>query len=309
MCKATSYYINSIKNANGPSIFGARLKNGLAKLGWQWKRFTPDISFIFSYGFFRPFCKNILRLDGLYFDSQNTVGDSSMLNNPISKAYRKGDGIIFQAEFSKLLFSNFIHEPTKPYIVIPNGVPESFTPNGERINYGYEKTILCSARWRSHKRLDCIIEGFLEYGAPNTGLIIIGDRIEKRIEHPNIKYLGRVHPHDLPKYLRGGDAFIQLTWFDNCPNSVVEALACGLPVICSHNGGTGEIVRDNGIIIKCEEDFEFKKVDLYNPPRCDKQLVAESIERILNWNKKIDSSYLDIDSVARKYADFAIGLL
>lgn len=309
MCKATSYYINSIQNANGPSIFGARLKNSLAKLGWQWKRFTPDVSFIFSSGFFRPFSKNILRLDGLYFDSENVLGESDKLNRPIFNAYRNANGIIFQSEFARLLFSHFVHEPTKPYMVIPNGVPHTFSPEGEKINYGYEKTILCSAKWRSHKRLECIIEGFLEYSVLGVGLVVIGDGIEKRVEHPNIKYIGRVPPQNLPKYLRGGDAFIHLTWLDNCPNTVVEALACGLPILCSHNGGTKELVKSNGVIIKCEEDYEFKKVKLYDPPRCDRQLVAEGIDRILAWDKKIDASHLDIENIARRYAEFSVGLL
>ena len=250
-----------------------------------------------------------MRLDGLYFDSMNTMGDSDSKNQRIFKAYRKANGIIFQSEFARLLFSHFAHEPTNAYVVIPNGVPLCFCPEGERINYGYEKTILCSARWRPHKRLECIIEGFLEYGAPDVGLLIIGDKIEKHVEHPNIKYLGRIPSKDLPKYLRGGNAFVHLSWLDNCPNAVIEALMCGLPVLCGHNGGTREIVRDNGIVMQFEEDFDFKKVDLYNPPRCDRRLIAEGIERILNWDKKVDASYLSIESIAGSYADFAVGLL
>ena len=303
------FHINNTRHINGPSIFGARLKNSLIKLGWQWNRLIPDVSFIFTAGFFRPFAKNILRLDGLYFDLANTIGDSDKKNKSIIKAYNKADGVIFQSQFDRELFRHFVGPTDCNDVVVPNGAPPIFCPEGERINYGYEKTILCSARWRSHKRLDCIIGGFLEYGAPNTGLIIIGDKIEKQVEHPNIKYIGRIPHHDLSKYLRGGNAFVHLSWLDHCPNTVVEALCCGLPVICSHNGGTKEIVRDNWIIIKCEEDFEFKKVNFYNPPRCDRRLVAEGIERILNWDKKVDASYLSIDSIARSYADFAVGLL
>ncbi|UCG68771.1 MAG: glycosyltransferase [Thermoplasmata archaeon] len=75
--------------------------------------------------------------------------------------------------------------------------------------------------------------------------------------HPNIKCSGSVPTEDLPKYLRGGDAFIHLSWFENCPNTTVEALTSGLPGLCTRNGGTKEIVRSNGIIIQCEEDYNF----------------------------------------------------
>ena len=307
--KNSRFFINRTGNRGGPSIFGLRLKHALIQKGWRWDYFFPTVSYIFAAGFFRPFCKNILRLDGLYFDSENTRGDSEKLNRPIFKAYKKANGIIFQSDFSRLLFKNFAGETHSPNVVIPNGVPKNFSPEGEKIDYGYEKTILCSAKWRAHKRLDCIIEGFLEYGNPNVGLVIIGGGIEKRFEHPKIKYVENIPPHDLPKYLRGGNAFIHLTWLDNCPNTVVEALACGLPVLCTHNGGTKEIVRSNGIVIQCEEDYDFKKVALYKPPKCDKRIVAAGIERILKWNKPIAASYLSIDHIACKYIEFTERIL
>jgi glycosyltransferase involved in cell wall biosynthesis len=149
----------------------------------------------------------------------------------------------------------------------------------------------------------------LEYDDPESGLVIIGTGFGEQIVHPNIKYIGKVPTDEIPKYLRGGDAFIHLAWLDHCPNSVVEALVCGLPVLCSHNGGTKEIVRSNGIVLKCEEDYEFKKVPLYKPPKCDKKIVAEGIEDILNWNKPIVANYLRMEHIAKKYMDFTLRIL
>lgn len=299
------FYINQAGPGGGPSIFGERLRDALIETGWKWNSVFPSISFIFGSGIFRPFCLNILRLDGLYFDSNNTLGDSDKKNKPLLKAYKKADGVIFQSEFDQKLFSRFVGLPKCPNSVIPNGVPIIFSPDGPRFDYGFNKVLICSANWRSHKRLNCIVQGFLEYGDPNTCLVVLGNNADEIIDHPNITKLGRIHPSDLPYYIRGADAFIHLSWLDHCPNSVVEALCCGLPVLCTHNGGTREIVADNGIIIKCEEDFEFKKVDLYNPPKCDKKLVAAGIEKILAWDKPEDASKLRIEQIASLYADFA----
>lgn len=303
------FYINSTKNNNGPSIFGSRLKNALIGANWRWNPVFPSICYIFAIGFLRPLGKNILRVDGLYFDRANKLGDAEKLNRPIFKNYMKADAVIFQSEFDRTLFGVFMREPRCPHFVICNGVPGGFSPQGKQIDYGFKKSILCSASWREHKRLNCIIEGFLEYGNPDVGLIIIGDNVKEQIEHPNIKYTGKIPVQDLADYLRGGDAFIHLAWLDHCPNTVVEALACGLPVLCSHNGGTKEIVRSNGIIIRCEEDYDFSKVDLYNPPICDKRIVAEGIEQILNWNKALETSYLRIENVAKGYMQVAEKIL
>lgn len=303
-----SFFINNISGVNGPSIFGMRLRKALVELGWSWNRFLPSISFIVSAGIFRPFAKNILRLDGLYFDLANTLGDSDNKNKPLVKAYNKADGIIFQSHFDKELYRQFVGPTDCKDTVISNGAPAAFSPKGARYKYAHKKTLICSADWRSHKRLDCIIQGFLEYGDTNTCLAILGDPQDKQLTHPNINYLGKVAPCNLPYYLRGADALIHLSWLDHCPNTVVEALCCGLPVLCTHNGGTKEIVKDNGIVIKCEEDFEFKKVNLYDPPKCDKWTVAEAIDKILSWDKPVNSNYLRIENIAAKYAEFALRL-
>ncbi len=309
MKKTVKFYINRTQNSGGPSIFGYRLKQELIRNGWRWDRLFPSVAYMFSAGPFRPFCRNILRLDGLYLDSENTIGDSEVLNRPIMSAYRKADGIIFQSEFSRSLFGEFAGRPSCQHVVIHNGVSPDFCPGGERVDYGFEKTLICSGKWRTHKRLDCIIEGFLEYGDPSAGLVVLGWDIKRRIEHPNIRYVGRIPPGDLPKYLRGADAFIHLTWLDNCPNVVAEALSCGLPVLCNHNGGTKEIVGSNGIVIRCEEDYNFKKVALYDPPRCDKKIVAKGIEQILEWKRPVDAVHLRIEDISQRYIGFAEGLL
>jgi glycosyltransferase involved in cell wall biosynthesis len=309
LTKKYSFFINRTENVSGPSIFGYRLKEELIRKGWRWDAFLPSVNYIFSSGFFRPLCENIVRLDGLYFDSENTVGDSDKRNRPIFKAYQKADGIIFQSEFSKMLFEKFMGDLNCPWSVIFNGVGSNFSSKGERVDYGFKKAIICSGKWRVHKRLKCIINGFLEYGDSETCLVILGWGFQKSLEHPNIKYLGKVAPRDLPKFLRGGDAFIHLTWLDNCPNAVVEALACGLPVLCSHNGGTKEIIRTNGIIMQCEEEYNFKKVALYKPPECNSKLVAAGIEQILSWDKPVDADYLRLDGIADQYVAFSERLL
>ena len=56
---------------------------------------------------------------------------------------------------------------------------------------------------------------------------------------------------------RAADVFVLTTHQDACPNAVLEAMACGLPVLFSANGGVPELVgTEAGVGLACPEDWE-----------------------------------------------------
>lgn len=299
------YYLNSCGDSGGPNIFGKRLRVELKKFNWVYspKVFAYNLAFIS--GKYYPGKVNILRLDGLYFDAENTLGNNDKLNAPIKKAYYEFDRIIFQSEFCEKMYFRHFGETHKPHRIIYNGVPKYFSPTGKKYKYPFDRVLICSSKWRTHKRLKAIIEGFMALKDKNVGLAILGG-CSKENDHENIIYLGKIPPHKLPFYLRGADAFVHLSWLDWCPNVVVEALACGLPVLCSHNGGTKELVRKSGVILELEETYNYKPVALYKPPMPDPKLVAQGMRRILEWNKPVVRPDLYIDYVAKQYVDFIL---
>lgn len=69
----------------------------------------------------------------------------------------------------------------------------------------------------------------------------------------NIKYFGSVHDELLLAFLyAASDAFILPSREDNLPNTLVESLCCGTPVISMPNGGMRNHITDffNGLIAK-----------------------------------------------------------
>lgn len=68
---------------------------------------------------------------------------------------------------------------------------------------------------------------------------------------PGILFKGKVAHHDVPRYLNAADVFVLPTLNEGCCNAVVEAMACGLPIVSSNRPFNWDILNeDNSIMIE-----------------------------------------------------------
>ena len=68
---------------------------------------------------------------------------------------------------------------------------------------------------------------------------------------PGIIFKGKVAHYDIPRYLNAADVFVLPTLNEGCCNAIVEAMACGLPVISSNRAFNWDILNeDNSIMIE-----------------------------------------------------------
>jgi glycosyltransferase involved in cell wall biosynthesis len=309
-----SFYINNCSPTGGPGIFGGRLKKQFEKNGHTFidpyvSGEIPDKSISIIQGERIEGCTfNALRLDGLYFDSENPNNDQ--MNSGIFKSIDETDYIIYQSEFSKEMYHAFYRD--RPFTVIPNGIDqEDFLSNVKPIKQGhpvfskYEKICVASASWRRHKRLEETLEAFKDPRLKDVLLIVLGgfSYIKDKSTIPdNVILTPLLKPNDTASVYCMADAMIHLAWLDWCPNTVVEALSCGVPVLCSHNGGTKELVKDNGVIIQLEDDYEIgTKVPLYNPPKVDTNTIVEGVLEVMEKSTIFERPDLDIKHVAEQY--------
>ena len=62
---------------------------------------------------------------------------------------------------------------------------------------------------------------------------------------PNMTYLGRLSRHDVLSQMGGSKAVVfPSEYYENFPLTIVEAFACGVPVVASNHGAMAEIVSD-----------------------------------------------------------------
>lgn len=307
---------------SGPKVFLNRLKDSLIKqnLCNISSPFLPfhDIA-LFSVNEKNLFKKDyIIRVDGIYFDSKNTQGDTFNLNKKIFDSIERSKGIIYISEFSRRMVHQFYKKPNVPETVIHNKVPLNiFKPTGDNFRFDLgikesDRILITSAHWRRHKRLKETIEllKILNYQGNYTyKLIVLGGEKKENINE-NIFFIGEIKPHLLSKWYRTGDVYVHLAWIEPCGNTQIEAMASGLPVVCCNNGGIGETVKhaNAGVVVDCDQKFEMKYIDYYNPPKPNYIKLVTAINNIFNNLKKykneINYNYLDIDFGARLYYEF-----
>lgn len=66
----------------------------------------------------------------------------------------------------------------------------------------------------------------------------------------NILFCGRIDNKDLPLYLNAADVFVLPTLHEGCCNAIIEAMACGLPIVSSDLSFNWDILdKTNSILI------------------------------------------------------------
>ncbi|MFO8108956.1 MAG: glycosyltransferase [Thermoplasmata archaeon] len=147
-------------------------------------------------------------------------------------------------------------DPQANILIAPSkGVDlEHFKPASDK-NLEKEIKILYVGRLHKIKGLTYLIDAFLKLNKnyPTTRLTIVGegelkrdmiDKIKNATSSEHVQFVGEVDHERLPQYYRNSHIFVLPSLSEGLSNVIMEAMACGLPVIATDVGGNGELVKD-----------------------------------------------------------------
>jgi glycosyltransferase involved in cell wall biosynthesis len=132
---------------------------------------------------------------------------------------------------------------------------------------------------------------------------------------PFIKTLPRFREFqgEVGNVLESADCYISFSFRDSCPNSVIECMAYGLPVIGVASGGLPDIVGNAGRLVDIDDDssggfftahrmeYDFPPIDFEQVYAALQEIIQDRDAYLTNVQRRF-AEQLDIDVVAARYA-------
>lgn len=212
---------------------------------------------------FAPILKKLTRAQRIYFSFHGSINNESFSHKHILPFTLRACDKIFVTGYESYLFIKKISNA----ILQPSGVNNTYF----RTNLENNKTcnfLICTVTvLRPNKNVKTVLD--IAQKLPFYKFQIIGDGVElsnlKQIaldRHlTNVTFLGFQGRANVQNYLSQADLFLFTSLEEGTPTAVMEAMACGLPIVCSNAGGSESIIHDNenGFVVR----HDYNDVDAY----------------------------------------------
>lgn len=168
--------------------------------------------------------------------------------NDVRNSLSKLSGMVSVSTENKRVLVDYDLYREKDIEVFPNGADHSqFHPMNKqeiRKKYGFQENAFIGAYTGSFNDDKGVLraqEASIKAG--NVQMIYIGGGKDKP-EGTNVLFQGRMQHERIPEYLNTADFFILPTKAEGCCNAIVEAMACGLPIISANGAYNDDILSD-----------------------------------------------------------------
>ncbi len=148
-----------------------------------------------------------------------------------------------------------------------------------------------------HKNVDGLIKAFLilKQRYPNLKLVLSGydhyfwERVRKESNDPSIIYTGFVSDEELVALFKSARLFVLPSFEEGFGIPVLEAMACGCPVVCSNTSSLPEVAGNAAIFFdpSDQKDLINKISKVLDDEDYKKSLISKGKKRVklFNWKR------------------------
>lgn len=229
----------------------------------------------------------------------------------IKAIWKNADALVANSQGLRDMALRFYDK--KEFDIICNGVDTDVFKPIEKIERE-EFQILFVSRLIERKGLQHVIphlEEIQQSTDKRIKLIIVGDgpyrsELEKQVNQYNVQALvqfeGQKDKTEIVSYYQNADLFILPSAKEGMPNVVLEAMACGLPIIMTPCEGSGELIDGNGYIADTEQ-FTDRIIQFCNQLDILKKCGERSrklVEDRFTWKAVVEEYLLKIEKINKQ---------
>jgi glycosyltransferase involved in cell wall biosynthesis len=150
-------------------------------------------------------------------------------------------------------------------VVVHEGVDAHFRPTSraeiDRARQAYalpDRYVLYFGSNKPHKNIPRLVEAFATSGIRDEVLVIAGhwdgrypeakQAVERLGLQDTVRFIGPVQDADLPALYGGAELFVFPSEYEGFGLPVLEAMACGVPVVCSNRSSLPEVADDAALL-------------------------------------------------------------
>jgi len=209
---------------------------------------------------FSKLIKMLVRADKVIITIHDQISNKLLQQKALAAGLRSVD-IVFTTGFEA---ANQLEKLTlKKIIVQPSGVSKIFFSDFNR-NFENEKfTVVTVANLLPKKNIELILE--IAKALKEFRFILVGDgnhrkvleNIIQRENIDNVELVGFKSAEIVRKYYYESDCYLLTSLSEGTPTSILEAMACGLPIVSSTAGGVESILGKHNCVAELSNQHQF----------------------------------------------------
>ncbi|MCP4603644.1 MAG: glycosyltransferase family 4 protein [Proteobacteria bacterium] len=249
-----------------------------------------------------PYIVSLRGSDVPFYNDRFELLDRYVFKNLSCKTWRGAEAVV--ANSTGLRSLALKSSSAQAIEVITNGVDtDKFRPGSDERQTG-KITLVSVGRLIQRKGYEYLIDALK--GAKEFELVLIGDgNIKETLSelatrlNVDVKLLGRLEREGVIDNLQKADIFVLPSLNEGMSNSVLEAMACGLPVITTNVGGCDELVSDgvNGFVVeKADSSALSEALNKYAEKRSligQHGKMSRKVAEAMSW-REVSRQYLDL---------------